>query len=755
MAKKRRRDVPPLAHQWLPPEGLIENGVGQPQACLATTYEFNASFFEAELLPRFLGQKFDHTENEASFLVEREEALELAQVAVLVDQSRLDSSQTTMRWDQIPVFIPGGILHAKIVVLAWERLVRVLIGSANLTRKGYRRNREIVAALDFWNDAESVPLQLLYETLDLVGGALAWARVVPGARERVATTVERIRDFTRRWELAPREFSPRQRPRVAIAATHPSSSDHPSRSALVEFLELWNGRRAAAITVVTPFVGQQASGPAEDPVVAKLLEVPRSRDCEGYLVVPELPATDEAPAVRVPIPQGFGDHWKSAFAGRGGAYVLPLPPCVEGRENRNRDLHAKVVALENESDALMLIGSSNFTPRGMGIGVRNFEANLVFEDSWKERRGGLTLLDRLDLPRDWNESLKAENVTWQGPEASADDEPSEDPVLPPFFAWSSYSQATGELRLGVDRQKEEPAAWSVRLPGTSDPPSPILFAREPGQGQAEESMFTYAFPAETRGVHLVALLVEWDDAEGSRRQAKLAVCAESKDALLPPGEFRALGADAILECLISGKSPSQWFDQQQNALRKSSPSDAAVESLRSVDTSGYLLYRVRQFGRALGGMGDRILGTSPYPDAIRYRLLKDPFGPLSLAKTVAAVGSSGEEASEASAGNRAQPQAGGWCACLGPEHRLFLLAEILLTVEHLRKQMSRRTRGKERSQAMAQFDDAERQLIDLLNHTVACCGEDLPENLRAYLVAVKEQATAQAATLEGEVEHAR
>jgi len=133
---KKSNGVPPLTQYWMPPDSLIESGPGLPWACLATTFEFDAAFFEAELLPRFLGLRFDHSENEPSFLVEREEALALSRVAVLVDQSRLDPTQTTMRWDQIPVRVPGGILHAKITLLAWQRFLRVIVGSANLNRYG-------------------------------------------------------------------------------------------------------------------------------------------------------------------------------------------------------------------------------------------------------------------------------------------------------------------------------------------------------------------------------------------------------------------------------------------------------------------------------------------------------------------------------------------------------------------------------------------------------------------------------------------
>ena len=56
--------------------------IGKPVACIATTYTFHAAFFETDLLPRFLGLKFDNTEREASFLIEREQALGTGQPPV-------------------------------------------------------------------------------------------------------------------------------------------------------------------------------------------------------------------------------------------------------------------------------------------------------------------------------------------------------------------------------------------------------------------------------------------------------------------------------------------------------------------------------------------------------------------------------------------------------------------------------------------------------------------------------------------------
>ena len=740
MAKKRNNStVQPLAHYWMPPEDATESGVGHPWACAATTYELDAGFLEAELLPRFLGLKFDHTENEPSFLVEREEALSLARVAVLVDQSRFDSRQTTMRWDQIPVQIPGGILHAKITLLAWEHFVRVIVGSANLTRSGYRRNREMFASLDFWNGLDSAPLNVLRDTLDFLDLILSWACVAPEVRNRTSETFARIWQTARSWNAAPEDFTPREKPRVTLAVTHPANEGLAARSTLAEVVKLWGNRRAQDVSVVTPFVGEHKPGDSHDAVIDKLVEVPCTRECSAWLVVPELPKTSGEEKARVPISQIVGEAWSAAFKPPRAAYVLPLPQCVEDKEDRNRTLHSKVLLLESEEDVLMMVGSSNFTPHGMGIGAHNVEANLVFEDRYSEKRGGLHLDERLQLPLDWNKALEVTDVVWEEPKEPSEDTPDASKMLPPFFAWASYSQITGELKLAFDRSKTEPSLWAVRLPGATEESALELFARARLPEGSAEATLSYFFSEDARGVNIVALVVQWSESDEQTRQARLGVCVESPESLLPPSEYLKLSANAIIECLISGKSPSQWYDQEQNTVGGGSKNDAAIESLRAVDTAGYLLYRVRRFGRALRGMCDRISRTLPQPNAIRYRLLNDPFGPLSLAKTIVA---------------REDGDNNSWCAQLDVEHRVFLLAEILLAISYLKQQFHRASRGKERKQLMTRFDETEKQLSELLENEVLHYGGGLPVNLKAYIEAVRGRIGEQCIRSAAEVEDA-
>ena len=170
-------------------------------------------------------------------------------------------------------------------------------------------------------------------------------------------------------------------------------------------------------------------------------------------------------------------------------------------------------------------------------------------------------------------------------------------------------------------------AWSVRLPGAAAD-APILFAHHFAIENLTTEILTHIFPESMHAANIVAVLIEWRDEQGGIHQAKLGVTVESEEHLLPPEQFQKLNADTIIECLISGKTPAQWFDQANGKSKSSGGNHAAIDSLRSVDTSSFLLYRVRRFGRALTGMSQRIMRTLTHPDAIRYRLCKDPFGPI-------------------------------------------------------------------------------------------------------------------------------
>jgi hypothetical protein len=297
----------PLGRYWSAPATMPgrDQGPGKPVACLATTYTFSAELLETELLPRFLGLEFDPAGREPSFVVEREEALGQVTAAVLVDQAKVDVRQTTLRWEQLPVRVPRGIQHAKATVLAWERLVRLIVGSANLTVPGYRHNREVVATLDFFDHEDSPPRGVLDDALDFLGQLVRFAAAEQKVLARARRGIEGIVSRVRKWSTIPREFRAREYPRAFFVSNLPDSDGGVRRSVLSQVKELWGDRRARDIRVMTPFVGDPGSDHTK--VVGKLARFPRLRSAGVSLAVPGS-RSDTDPRKRVvALPRRFRD----------------------------------------------------------------------------------------------------------------------------------------------------------------------------------------------------------------------------------------------------------------------------------------------------------------------------------------------------------------------------------------------------------------------------------------------------------------
>jgi hypothetical protein len=134
-----------------------EDEFGRPLGCVTTSYTFDAELFEEQCLARFLSIQSNPNETAKAYLIEREEKLAQCFACVLVDGAHA-APDRSLRWHMLPVTLPsGGVLHAKLTLLAWERRVRLLIGSANLSEPAYRRNQEVMAVLDFSDDENPAP----------------------------------------------------------------------------------------------------------------------------------------------------------------------------------------------------------------------------------------------------------------------------------------------------------------------------------------------------------------------------------------------------------------------------------------------------------------------------------------------------------------------------------------------------------------------------------------------------------------------
>ena len=709
MSRSNGEKISTLASSWSAPVDLPTGEVGNPIICIASTYTFHASFFESELLPRFLGLKFDETEGVRPFVVEREERLAITRACILVDAQHFDVSQSTLRWDQLPVRIPGGAQHSKVVVLLWENCARLIVSSANLTRQGYRRNREIVGLLDFYDHETSVPRRVILDAIGFLQTINPWIGASHAVRIRLQNTLADVRSRLNTWRNMPADFQPRERPRVVFVGGSPTDMGRAARSPLSQLIGLWGTRRASEITVMTPFVGELA-GPV-DPVVKKLLELPRTREATGSLVIPGQPSTKDAKRMVVGLPRNFLDRWASAWGANPElvpTYVVPLRR--DDEPLANRDLHAKSILIEGEGATMLLSGSSNFSAHGMGVGAANAEANLCYLDDSDTKRNGMRLRNR--LPVDWEKDI-CDHPIWPEEVETIDDEKPGFARLPEAFLWALYNQRTAVLTVFVDTSVKLPIEWSLRWPGeNSDDVLPLVDSHRQPEPPADGRMILQLTPS-LRGANIAALRLSWRDEDDVTQSGTLAVHVESADDLLPPEEFRSLMATDILDCLLSGREPAEWveaLERRRTGQIKEGPRE--VDSHRAVDTSGYLLYRTRRLGAALAVLGKRLLGTVRTSDSMTYRLRHDPFGPRMLAEALVREWRDG-------AAN---------CTSADNTVLVFSLAEINLMLTHVARRV---TEPKLRPLFKETIDDIERYCTGIETHS------PLPPNISGYVKAIK------------------
>ena len=156
---------------WRPPKDA-----GDSIGCLATTYTFAPGLFDEQCLARFLEIESEPNREDLAFLLERESRLGGVYAGVLVDQTQA-GVEHSYRWDVLPVRIHGGKQHAKLSLLVWDRCVRIIVSSANLTEQGYRTNYEVAVPAD---------LTPAGGNLEALGESIAFLRsliqLVPGNR---------------------------------------------------------------------------------------------------------------------------------------------------------------------------------------------------------------------------------------------------------------------------------------------------------------------------------------------------------------------------------------------------------------------------------------------------------------------------------------------------------------------------------------------------------------------------------------------
>ena len=600
-ARRKTSSSGAILELWRPPQGA-----GDPIGCLASTYTFAPALFDEQCLARFLEIESEPNREDLAFLLERESRLGGVYAGVLVDHTRA-GVEHSLRWDVLPVRIATGKQHAKLSLLAWNRHVRIIVASANLTEPGYRFNHEVAVTVDL--TPEEANSELIAAAVDFLRSLLLH---VPGASQQLPE-VRRAEAFLIQVERQVRGWKPIRRGgtfRQQLVCTLPAVGAQPARSGLDEVIEACRSRGGSPVEtwIASPFFDVDDKTSRVTAALCKLMArgvgrelcfcVPVIRDDKG--VVPRL----AAPKALMLTPRAYQ-----------GSVTVEMLPELDEDKNR-RPWHAKMLALVAPEYSALMIGSSNFTCAGMGVGQhRNAEANLV------------TIVDRVDYGRDvgqlealWpamEQVADPASAEWLGAQPDKEeDEQTKAPPLPAGFLSATYRAGDARrivLRLDAAYLPEE---WRVHACGQSAQELLSMSAWQArGRPALVDLVWTAVMPPEK-------LLVQWADHE-----AFLPINVEDSRALPPPAQLEHMSADDMLLILAAAdpsaafrawarrQQPSQLFDTD---LDSATPID--LDPLRRYDLQATFLHRIRRRARILAKLRANLQRPVWGRQALEWRL---------------------------------------------------------------------------------------------------------------------------------------
>ncbi|MGI8757289.1 MAG: hypothetical protein ACR2MB_15820 [Acidimicrobiales bacterium] len=583
---------PRLLDLWVPPDGA-----GRAVGCVTTTFTFDADFFEQQCLGRFLG--LDTRPGEAAgdlaFLLEREQKLAETPVAVVADRS-LSPDARSLRWDLLSVRGRTGVMHAKVTLLVWEHAVRFVVSSANLTPPSYRSSIELASVVEA-SEASEVTAGLCEELVQSVERLVSYAPAMEGGegpRERALSTLRRARETLAGFDL--RTSEPRGTPRMRVV--FPDRD----RDAIDGLMDVWQGGPPQHATVMSPFfdVGATASRAAE-----RLADVLTKRGASVDVIVP-VEKADERTIVRAPA---------ALRDGLPGRIELALYDVRQPEKAEVRGLHGKLVLLESPSWVAALVGSSNFTAPGLGLGGGgNLEV-------------GVAIGVRADS-RD-AKALRALVLRGDPVDPGATHEPEEDPNELEVAAPSGFLQVLGEpapapvLVFELDPDGL-PKQWRV---ATAD--GHRILDSDTWNQDGRPIPVRVASPIDGIPANV---LIHWPEAQS----ASLPVNVTDPGALPVPEELRDLPIDLVLRALASARPLHEALEprpgQDHGEGQDGPPVD--LDPHRRFSPAGQLMHRTRLLSAALVGLRDRLERPAVTLDALRWRL-DGPFGPGEIAKGLA------------------------------------------------------------------------------------------------------------------------
>lgn len=331
-----------------------------------TTFQFDPSFFEQEVLPVFLDINLSHAVPIKLLQLEACLAMMPGGVAVYYDANGLVASDGSAKLDvrRIPVRHKTGIFHPKNVFILAEavepdsrghhvRSLLVAAMSANLTRPGWWINVEVCHIDELRADQPTAMREGLLEFL------VALKRRSPGETEH--TALEAIHAFVLACEQ-----SARRKNEARLLRPHFYGGDRPFDEYLADITG--TDLREMCLEVISPYFDKDA----ESEPLARLLR--RFRPSETRVFLPRNDAGDGLceSALYDWVREQPGVAW--------GRLPKDLLRMGKSEDVKNRRVHAKVYRFfaRHPKREVLVVGSVNLTRPAHQAGG-NFESAIVIE----------------------------------------------------------------------------------------------------------------------------------------------------------------------------------------------------------------------------------------------------------------------------------------------------------------------------------------------------------------------------------------
>ena len=594
---------------------------GSITGVLATSFDLNAEFFETDFLPSLLGLGAWNDRAWSSRIAMEKHLALMESMVIYMQSDRYQGRPRSLRVSLIPYVATGArVLHAKVVLVVYERAVRLIVSSANLTPDGYRHNREVAVAL-FAAKRDTHHAAMIHSALLAMPGVLGerWG-------EDAEVVHRKALELIYAWEI----------PEGAEDTFVWGGAVQPLHQ---QFLAQWpEGEQIDRISIVSPFWSQTV----ENGPVGTFLKNIESNGALGADAELNLFSEARQDAEGVYWPELTGEHARFDFRQlgvRASAYAVDPSVPAEDVGMRNdftgrRRLHAKVVLMEGPDTTLAYVGSANFTARGWGFLPRpelaNIEAGVILRRTGSERQELRQL-----LPPTVGEPVPLEGASQV--ENTVEDEPVggdwprflQEAVLIP----ADEGQQRLDLRVVVDPESIK-GGWSLVVAGES--PHPLLSV-------TDASATKTAYRVDLEEQVLNALLrqrevqVTWWAFDHSVA-FPVNIALEARTQLpISPGDHRP--GEGMLLAYYQGRITFEDLfpppiDDPDVDIDEDRPSADELE--RVVDTSGIQSYQIREFVEALTGICQDLKASAISEPAMRLAL-RGAVSPVALAHQIKAA----------------------------------------------------------------------------------------------------------------------